>query len=209
MSTRTAVQPTTMPNATAPIPEARARTAAPAAGAVPGSETRAHRTLIVASLAVGAVLGFGGNFLGPGAPQTVAHGISSIGLAVAGTLLALSFLRQGRDAVAAGFLLLTVAEIVMWNNGREGEIATTGFAAAVLFYAPALLLISLPPALPVWSRIAGALSGLAFGAHGGLFLLGSPPSPDGPLAGTGYALLTVALIGWIVATLRPTATTTA
>ena len=164
------------------------------------------RTLIVASLAVGAVLGFGGNFLA-GTAQIVAHGISSIGLVVATALLALSFLRRGRDAVAAGYVLLTIAEIVLWNNGREGEIAETSFATSVLFYAPALLLISLPPAFPVWSRVAGALSGLAFGAHGGLFLLGSPQPSDGPLAGAGYALLTVALVGWIVATLRPTAAT--
>lgn len=204
MSTRTDVRPGPVPTATDPLPGAPP--GAPAVAAASGTQTRA---LTVGSLAVGAVLGFGGNFLAPGAPQTVAHGISSIGLVVASALLALSFLRRGRDAVAAGFLLLTIAEIVLWNNGREGQIATIGFAASVLFYAPALLLVSLPPAFPVWSRAAGALSGLAFGAHGGLFLLGSPQPPDGPIAIAGYALLTVALVGWIVATLRPPAETAA
>ena len=206
MTTRTDVRPATMPTATGSIPGALSGTAA--ASAAPGTETRSLRTVIVASLAVGGVLGFGGNFL-TGTAQIVAHGISSIGLVVATALLALSFLRREREAVAAGYFLLTIAEIVLWNNGREGEIAETSFATSVLFYAPALLLISLPPALPLWSRVAGALSGLAFGAHGGLFLLGTLQPSDGPLAGVGYALLTVALIGWIVATLRPPAETVA
>jgi len=171
----------------------------------PGSRTRA---LTAAALAIGAALGFGGNFL-PGTAQTVAHGVSSLGLVVGSALLALSFLRRGRDAIAAGFLVLAVAEIALGNNGREGEIALTGFAASVMFYAPALLLVSAPPAFPLWSRAAGALSGVAWGVYGGLFLLGSPPSPDGPVAIAGYALLTVALVGWIVATLRPAAETAA
>jgi hypothetical protein len=192
----------------AALPPDPSRTDAPAASPTRtgGSHTPA---VTAASLAVGAALGFGGNFLGPGTPQTVAHGISSIGLVVGSALLALSFLRRGRDAVAAGFLVLAVAELALGNNGREGDIALTGFAASVLFYAPALLLISLPPAFPLWTRVAGALSGVAWAVYGGLFLLGSPPPPDGPVAGAGYALLTVALIGWIMATLRPSAVTAA
>lgn len=188
-------------------PTATSRGEAPAASptGAAGSQTRA---LTAASLAVGAALGFGGNFL-PGTAQTVAQGISSVGLVVGSALLALSFLRRGRDAVAAGFLVLTVAEIALVNNGREGEIAVTGFAASVLFYAPALLLVSLPPAFPVWSRVAGALSGVAWAIYGGLFLLGSSPPPDGPVAIAGYTLLTVALVGWVVATLRPPTETAA
>jgi hypothetical protein len=160
------------------------------------------RALVAASLAVGVVFGYGGNFLPP-TPQTVAEALSSVGLVVGSVLLALAFQRQGRDAVAAGLLVLAAAEIVLWNNGRDGQLAVVGVAAAVMFYVPALLLISLPAVFPIWSRAAGALAALPFGAHAAQFLLGSPPSPGGPYAIAGYTLMSIAMVGWIVAILRP------
>jgi len=67
---------------------------------------------------------------------------------------------------------------------------------------PGLLLISLPAGFPIWSRAAGALAALPFAAHAAQCLLGSPPAPDGPYAIAGYTLLSIAIVGWIVAVLR-------
>jgi len=163
------------------------------------------RGLIAASLAIGVVFGFGGNFLPP-TLRTVSEALSSIGLVVGSVLLALAFLRQSREvAVVAGLFILAIAEIVLWNNGRNGELAAVAFATAVMFYVPALLLISLPAVFPVWSRAAGALAALLFGAHAAQFLLGNTPSPSGPFAIAGYTLMSIAIAGWVVALLRQVA----
>jgi hypothetical protein len=160
------------------------------------------RQLTAAALAVGVVFGFGGNFL-PDLPQTFAHVFSSIGLVVGSAILALSILRQRRELVAAGFLVLAIAELVMWNNGSSVELGDLAFSSSVLFYVPGLLLVSIPRGFPIWSRIAGGLAAIPFGIHGVQFFLGESPSTSGPFAIGGYMLMSIAIIGWIVAILRP------
>lgn len=86
----------------------------------------------------------------------------------------------------------------MWAGiGTGGEAS---FAAAVLFFAPALLLISLPPRFALWARIAGALATVPFGIYAGIFLLGGNPAEVLEIAG--YLLLSVAVIGWAVDVVR-------
>jgi hypothetical protein len=80
--------------------------------------------------------------------------------------------------------------------------AYASFAAGVALYAVALLLASIPPAFPLWTRIAGALAALPFAAHALLSLLGRSPAPSGPLASIGYVLLTLTIVGWMIAVLR-------
>ena len=60
-----------------------------------------------------------------------------------------------------------------------------------------------PARVPDWSRIAGALAAIPFGPHAFLFLMGEPPSESSPYATVGYILLTVAVIGWTLAVVRP------
>jgi len=160
------------------------------------------RRLTAAALAVGVVFGFGGNFL-PELPQTLAHVISSIGLVVGSVTLALSLLRRRRELVAAGLLVLAMAELVMWNNGSSVELGDLAFSSSVMFYVPGLLLASIPRGFPIWSRMAGGLAAIPFGIHAVQFLLDASPSSSGPLAIAGYLLMSVAIIGWIVAILRP------
>ena len=160
------------------------------------------RALIGAALAVGVVFGFGGNFL-PQTAQIAAHAISSVGLVVGCTTLALTLLQQHRVFVAAGLFVLAACEIVMWNNGPQGDLSESAVADAFLFFVPALLLISIPRAFPIWSRIAGAIAAVPFGIHASQFLLGNPPSESSPYAVVGYMLLTIAVIGWIVGVVRP------
>ena len=119
------------------------------------------RQLTAAALGVGVVFGFGGNFL-PELPQTLAHVVSSIGLVVGSVTLALSLLRQLREFVAAGLLVLAMAELVMWNNGSSVELGHLAFSSSVMFYVPGLLLVSIPRGFPIWSRIAGGLAAIPF-----------------------------------------------
>jgi hypothetical protein len=166
-----------------------------------------HRILIVIGLAIGAVLGFGGNFLPAGPQQNVAYAISSLGIIMGSALLAAWFARRGHSIVAVGFALLALAESISLSGLFLLASAPTfsgayTFAAGVALYAVALPLASVPPAFPLWTRIVGTLAAIPFAAHALLWLLGRSPAPSGPLASIGYVLLTVAIVGWVITVLR-------
>jgi hypothetical protein len=167
-----------------------------------------YRILISVGLAIGAVLGLGGSFLPAGPPHNIAHAISSLGIIMGSALLTAWFARQGRDTVAIGFALLALAEGILLSglflsaNTPTAPAAYASFAAGVALYPVALLLASIPPAFPIWTRIAGALAAIPFAAHALLSLLGYGPKPSGPLASIGYVLLTLTMVGWIIAILR-------
>lgn len=168
------------------------------------SEWTGQRVTIVGGLTVFVVLGLVANIPGEGALQDLLHAVSSIGLVIAGALLALREAHRGGDLVAGGFAILAIAQIVMWAGAGTGGEAS--FAAAVLFFAPALLLISLPPRFAIWTRIAGALAAIPFGAHGIAYLL-SGSQPEGLLNAEdslAYPMLIIAVIGWMVDVIRPT-----
>jgi hypothetical protein len=167
-----------------------------------------YRILIVVGLAIGAVLGFGGNFIHAGQAQNVVYVISSLGIIMGSAFLAAWFARQGRDTVAIGFALLALAEgillpgLFLSASSPTDPGAYASFAAGVTLYPVALLLASIPPAFPLWTRIAGALAALPFAAHALLSLLGRSPAPGGPLASIGYVLLTLTIVGWMITVLR-------
>lgn len=156
---------------------------------------------IVGGLLVGVVLGMAGNVPPQGWLQTVLFAVSSVGLVVAAALLVLQEARRGADLAAAGFGIFAVAEIIIWvGGGTTGPAGEAPFAAATLFYVPALLLISAPPRFALWARAAGALAAVPFGIYAVVFLLGG--KPDAVLEIAGYLLLSVAAIGWAVDVVR-------
>ncbi len=172
--------------------------------APPGSSGwTSERAVIVGGLLVGIVLGLGGNVPGEGSLQNLLLVVSSIGLTVASVLLALREARHNMDLVAAGFAVLAVAEMILWVGGTPDRIEGIGasFAAAMAFYVPALLLISLPSRFTLWARIAGALAVVPFGISAVMYLAGTDQPPE-VLEAVGYLLLTVAVIGWIVDIVR-------
>jgi hypothetical protein len=159
------------------------------------------RAIIVGGLVVGAVLGFGGNFVEQGNTQSVLYGLSALGLILASVLLAVEHASAGHRLAAAGFALLALGETRVLNptDVPGGEAS---FAAGVLLYAPGLLLIALSGWAPRWVRIVGAIAAVPFAAHSLIYLGGGAIDSTDPLAGIGYALLTVTIIGWIVTVLR-------
>lgn len=160
------------------------------------------RSIVVGGLAVGAALGFGGNFFEHGSTtQSVMYAISAVGLILASVLLAVQHVAAGRLLAAAGFVLLALGETRVLNptDLPNGEAS---FAVGVLLYAPALLMIALSRWAPLWVRILGAVAAVPFAAHGLVYLGGGDVDSTGALAGIGYALLTVTVIGWILTVLR-------
>ena len=166
------------------------------------------RMIVVGGLVVGAVLGFGGNFVDKGDTQSVLYGLSAVGLIVASVLLAIEHVAGGHRLAAGGFALLALGETRVLNpTDLVGGEAS--FAAGVFLYAPGLLLIALSAWGPMWTRVTSALAALAFGAHALVFFGGGDIDSTGPLAGTGYALLTLTIIGWVMHLLRSEYPTTA
>ena len=161
----------------------------------------AERVIIAGGLLVGVVLGMAGNVPTGSWLQNLLFAVSSIGLTVAGVLLVLRETRRGADLVAAGFAIFAVAETIIWvGGGTTGPVSEAPFAAATLFYVPALLLISAPPRFAFWARAAGALAAVPFGIHAVVFLLSGTPSEGLQIAG--YLLLSVAVIGWAMDVVR-------
>ncbi len=160
-----------------------------------------ERMTIAGGLLIGVVLGMVGNIPQEGWLQTLLFAVSSVGLVVAAALLVLREARRGGEFVPAGFAIFTIAEIIVWvGGGPTGPGGEAPFAAATLFYVPALLLISAPPRFALWARAAGALAALPFGIHAVVFLLGGDPAEVLQIAG--YLLLSVAVIGWAVDVVR-------
>ncbi|HEX2179045.1 MAG TPA: hypothetical protein VHL54_05920 [Actinomycetota bacterium] len=159
------------------------------------------RSVIVAGLAVGAVLGFGGNFVDRGVTQSVMYGLSAVGLILSSVLLAVEHLSAGHRLAAAGFALLALGETRVLNptDVPGGEAS---FAAGVLLYAPGLVMIALSTWAPRWVRLLGAVAALPFAAHSLIYFGGGAVDSTGPIAGIGYALLTVTVVGWILTVLR-------
>lgn len=162
-----------------------------------------EQVIVTVGLLVGVVLGIIGNIPAEGWLQNLLFAVSSIGLTVAGVLLVLRETRRGADLVAAGFAIFAAAEIIIWvGGGTTGSASEAPFAAATLFYVPALLLISVPQRFALWARAAGALAAVPFGVHAVVFLLGGNPAEILEIAG--YLLLSVAVIGWVVDVVRST-----
>ena len=137
--------------------------------------------------------------------QDTLHGLSAVTLVLGSILLALEHAAFGHKLAAAGFAMLAFGEARILNpHGVPGGDAS--FAAGVLLYAPALLLMATSPWAPRWTRMVGAMAAVPFAAHGLAFFGGAAVESDGPLPSVGYALLTLTIIGWVITVLRGPAT---
>lgn len=156
---------------------------------------------VAAALAVGAGLGFGGNFAAVGPVQDLLYALSAAGLVLGAVLLAVEHAAAGHTMPAAGFAILALGESRLLNptHASGGEAS---FAAGLLLYVPALLLIALSPWVPRWARVLGALAAVPFAVHAVAYFAGAAVETDGPIPSVGYALLTVTIVGWIITVLR-------
>lgn len=159
------------------------------------------RAIIVGGLVVGAVLGFGGNFVPKGNTQSVLYALSALGLIVSSVLLAVEHASAGHRLAAAGFALLALGETRVLNP-TDVPTGEASFAVGVLLYAPGLLMIALSTWASRWVRLAGAMAAIPFAAHSLVYLGGGAIDSTGPLAGIGYTVFTVAVIGWALTVLR-------
>lgn len=157
--------------------------------------------LIAGALAVGAVLGFGGNFAPVGPVQDLMYALSAAGLVLGAVLLAVEHAAWGHVLPASGFAILALGESRLLNP-TDAPGAEASFAAGLLLYVPALLLIALSPWAPRWTRAVGALAAVPFAAHALAYFAGAAVQTDGLMPSVGYTLFTLAIIGWTITVLR-------
>jgi len=161
---------------------------------------------IVAStgLALGAVFGMAGTIVTQPNLQATFWAIDSLGLVMAGALLALKFFRQGIDFVAAGFLVFAIGEAVMLSGTAAGLAGSVpSFAAGTALWATALLLISIPKEFVPAVRLIGIATSLLFAITSARIFWGEPLLPtSSPLPFFAYPFLVVTFIGWIWTLLR-------
>lgn len=165
--------------------------------------------VIVGGLIVGALLGFVGRFLPEGMPLEGAWAVSGLGLMAAYVLLAARHTRASEDEIAAGFVLMAIGEGVLFSALASGvQGSQTAFAGGASIFFLALLLIGLPDGFALWTRAAGVIAGLLFGAAALQIYAGQEVlATTSPVVGAAYGMLTVAIVGWIIALLRGKRTT--
>jgi hypothetical protein len=154
-------------------------------------------------LAVGSGFGLAGSMVQEATLQNTLWEISSVGLIFACVLLFVKYYRASKDFIAAGFLLLGIAEAVMSSGTAAGLVgAQPSFGAGMHLYLPALLLISVPKFYAIWIRLAGIAACVPFMITASSIFSGNQVLATSPLPGTGYGILTIAMIGWIITLLR-------
>ena len=156
-------------------------------------------------LAVGGVFGLLGSVVAQRNLQGAFWGLDGTALVVATALLALKYLRCGRDFVAGGFLVCAIGEGVMLT-GSSGSLAASvpSFGAGTALWCAALLLISIPKEFAVWVRVIGIIAAILFGITAAQIFWGRQVLPiSRPLPFFAYPFLVATFIGWIWTLLRP------
>lgn len=175
-----------------------------------GSETArppgGDALLVAIGLLVAVGAGLSGGLFEAGSTQSVLYALSSLGWVVATALLCLRHARRGESTVAAGFMLLTIAEAMLWAGGRPGDPGyLAGFAGGTMFYVPGLLLVGLPAVYSLLVRTTAVLGAGVWAVGAAISLTGGEFAGTDPLALVGYTLVSLAYVGVAVRALRQAA----
>lgn len=158
-----------------------------------------QRILVVAGLIAGGVLGMAGSIVTAADVRAVCWAIDSVGLIIATTLMALTFVRSGRLEVAAGFLIYAVGESVMLGGTAMSlDAGIPAFAAGAALWSAGLTLTSVPRVFAGWTRLSGLIGAVLFGITSLAIFRGLALNPIArPLPFFGYPFLVITFIGWI------------
>ena len=160
--------------------------------------------LAAIGLALGAIGGLAGSFVGDAALRALCWGVDGAALVMATALLTLKYFRRSQDIVAAGFLVFAVGEgLVLSTAAAALDGPQAVFAGGVALWATALLLISVPNAFPALVRLAGIVAAALFYVVALQILSGTALTPlSQPLPFFAYPVLVLTMAGWIWTLLR-------
>jgi len=157
-----------------------------------------------AGLSLGAVLGIAGTMASAANLRAALWAIDSVGLVVATSILAISYFRKGKDAIAAGFLVYAIGEaVVLSGTAATLEASIPAFAAGAALWSAALLLTSVPKEFDNWTRATGILGALLFAVTSARIFWGEQLTPiSRPLPFYAYLFLVFTFAGWTWTLLR-------
>ena len=165
---------------------------------------RRMRSLAIAGLAIGAILGLAGTFAPSPALRGLAWGIDGVALIVASAVLTVRYFRRGDDMVATGFLVFAIGEgLIVSGAAMELAASVPSFGAGAGLWAAALALISIPPVFPKVVRALGLIAAALFGFTALRIFAGAQLQPTTePLPFFAYPFLVATMFGWIWGLLR-------
>jgi hypothetical protein len=150
-------------------------------------------------LALGGVFGMAGSMVALPNLRAAFWALDAVGLVVAASILALSYFRKGKDAIATGFLVFAIGEGVMLSGTASSlEASVPAFAAGTALWSAALLLTSVPKEFALWTRSTGIVAAILFAATAAQIFWGAALTPiTRPLPMFGYPFLVLTFAGWI------------
>ena len=165
---------------------------------------RGERMLVAALLVLAVVPGIAGGSFDALSARAFLFAASSLGWVGATAILAARLIRIGEHVVGAGFLVLTIAETLLWVNGRDDADPAylAGFAGGTMFYVVGLLMIAAPRAYPLVVRLLATGGAVAWAIQAGRFLTGAETLVTDPVAYAGYVLVSATFIAVAIVTIR-------
>ena len=156
------------------------------------------RMVATAGLVIGALLGMAGAFAPSAGLRGLAWGIDGSALVVASALLVVHHLRQGRELLAAGFLVFLAGEtLIVSGSAMDLKASAPIFAAGAGLWAAALALVSASPVLPTCVRGTGAIAAVLFAITAARMFGGARLTAlSAPLPFYAYPFLAITLFGW-------------
>ncbi len=155
-------------------------------------------------LALGGVFGMAGSMVAAAHLRTAFWALDAVGLVVAASILALSYFRKDKLAVASGFLVFAIGEGVMLSGTASSLAASVpAFAAGTALWSAALLLTCMPNEFALWTRLTGIIPATLFAISAEQIFWGVALTPlSRPLPFFGYSLLVLTFARWIWTVLR-------
>ena len=121
------------------------------------------RTIASLGLFIGAIFGMIGSIVPSPILRGLAWCIDGVGLVLGTSILAVYFLRKGKDILASGFLIFTIGQgFILASGGFDLNANLPVFATGTALWATALALISFQNQCPKLFRVTGILAAILF-----------------------------------------------
>lgn len=162
------------------------------------------RLLAALGLGVGGALGMAGSFAPTDTLRGLAWGVDGVSLVIASALLVIIQIRNGRDLLAAGFLVFAIGQgLVLSTAAVTPAAGAPSFGAGVGLWAAGLALVSAPRGYPAPVRLLGlAASVLLASVAVRIFAGAAIDAKSSPLPFFAYPVLVATMGGWIWSLLR-------
>lgn len=163
-----------------------------------------QRWLAALGLGVGGALGMAGSFAPTDALRGLAWGVDGVSLVIASALLVVMHMRNGRDGVAAGFLVFAIGQgLILSTAATAPADAGATFGAGVGLWAAGLALVSAPNFYPLIVRLLGLAAAVLLAIVAVQIFRGAPlDATTAPLPSLAYPVLVATMVGWIWSLLR-------